>query len=98
MQAANPLEHLPSPGAERMARHRLRRKRGLRSLAIDILETEINALIRRGRLAPESRGDLVAVRRALYRFFNDTLIPFGDAVTRNGQKRSTGNALRCAST
>jgi hypothetical protein len=62
-----------SPGALRMARHRQRRKEGLRCLTIALRETEIDALIRRGRLAPESRGDLVAVRRALYRFFNDTL-------------------------
>jgi deferrochelatase/peroxidase EfeB len=62
-----------SPSAERMARHRLRRKQGLRSLTIDIREAEIDTLIQRGRLAPESRGDLAAIKKAVHGFLDDTL-------------------------
>jgi hypothetical protein len=42
-------------------------------LTIDIRETEIDALIRRGRLAPESRGDLAAIKRALHGFLDEAL-------------------------
>jgi hypothetical protein len=61
----------PSPGARRMARHRDRRRKGLRCITIELRETEIDVLIRRGRLAPGSRGDLTAVRRALYGLLDD---------------------------
>jgi hypothetical protein len=73
MQAAEPPEQPRSPGAERMARHRQWRKQGLRSLTIDIREAEIETLIQRGRLAPESRGDLAAIKRALHGFLDDAL-------------------------
>lgn len=64
---------LRSPGADRMARHRRRRKNGLRCITVELREAEIDALILRRRLAPESRGDLFAVRKALYGFLDDTL-------------------------
>ena len=63
----------PSPGALRMARHRNRRRKGLKCITIELRETEIDVLIRRGRLAGDSRGDLAAVRRALYGFLDDHL-------------------------
>jgi hypothetical protein len=56
-----------------MARHRQRRKQGLRSIRIEVRETEIAALIRQGRLAPKSRGDVDAIRRALHGFLDDWL-------------------------
>ena len=62
--------------AERMRRHRGRRQLGLRCLTIELRETEIDVLIRRGRLAPDSRGDLLAVRKALHGFLDDSC---GDA-------------------
>jgi hypothetical protein len=62
-----------SPGAERMRRHRGRRQLGLRCLTIELRETEIDLLIRRGRLAPDGRGDLDAVKKALYAFLDDAL-------------------------
>ena len=64
---------LRSPGAERMARHRRRRRNGMRCLFIELRETEIDQLIRRKLLAPNSRNDLGALRKALYAFFDDTL-------------------------
>ena len=62
-----------SPGAERMRRHRDRRQKGLRCVRIELRETEIDVLIRRGRLADDSRGDLAAVRKALHGFLDDHL-------------------------
>ena len=62
-----------SAGAVRMARHRDRRRKGLRCVTIELHEAEIDVLIRRGRLAPDSRGDLGAVKRALYSFLDDML-------------------------
>ncbi len=62
-----------SPGAERMRRHRDRRQKGLRCVRIELRETEIDALIRRGRVAGDTRSDLAAVRKALYGFLDDYL-------------------------
>ena len=62
-----------SPGGERMARCRQRRQNGMRCLTIELRETEIDVLIWRRLLAGESRHDNAAVRRALYRFLDDTL-------------------------
>jgi len=63
----------PSPGAHRMARHRDRRRKGLKCFTIELRETEIDLLIRRGRLAGGSRADLAAVRKALHGFLDDHL-------------------------
>jgi hypothetical protein len=59
-----------SPAAVRMRRHRQRRREGLRSLTIELRETEIDALIRAGLLEEQSRNDSNAVTRALYRLFD----------------------------
>jgi hypothetical protein len=73
MQTVATLPRPSSAGAERMARYRRRRREGLRCLIVVLRESEINALVRRQRLAPESRSDLHAVRKALYGFLDDTL-------------------------
>ena len=57
-----------SSAAERMRRHRLRRRNGLRCLIIELRETEITRLIRDGFLAAEARDDSSAVTRAFLRF------------------------------
>jgi hypothetical protein len=62
-----------SPAAERMRRHRERRRDGLRCLIIELRETEIDALIQRGFLNDETRNDLGAIIDALYQFLDDTL-------------------------
>jgi hypothetical protein len=69
-----PDQQASSPGAERVARHRRRRKKGLLCIMVELRQTEIDALIQRRRLAPESRGDLLAVRNALYGFLDDMLL------------------------
>jgi hypothetical protein len=70
---AAPSTRSRSPGAERMRRHRDRRQKGLRCVRIELREAEIDTLIRRGRLARDSRGDLAAARKALYGFLDDYL-------------------------
>jgi SOS response regulatory protein OraA/RecX len=59
-----------SPAAGRMRRSRQRRRNGLRSLRIELRETEIDKLIRSGFLERGSRDDANALLRALYRVFD----------------------------
>jgi hypothetical protein len=68
-----PTERPCSAAAERMRLHRERRRDGLRCLTIELRETEIDALIRRGLLKPETRNDASAVSQALYEHLDCTL-------------------------
>jgi len=65
-----------SAAAERMHRHRQRRRDGLRCFMIELRETEIDALIRKGLLAAENSHDYDLVQLALYAFLDRAL---GDA-------------------
>jgi hypothetical protein len=56
-----------------MRRHRQRRRSGLRCLSIELRETEIDTLIRKGLLRKETRNDPKAIRKALYDHFGRTL-------------------------
>jgi hypothetical protein len=62
-----------TPAAERMRRHRQRRHDGLRCLIIELRETEIDALIRKGLLKPEMHNDTIAIIDALYAHLESTL-------------------------
>ena len=62
-----------SPAAERMRRHRERRRDGLRCLTIELRETEVDALIHKGILKVDARDDPNALREALYANFDQTL-------------------------
>lgn len=62
-----------STAAERMRRHRERRREGLRCLMVELRATEVNSLVSGGFLENEKRNDLGAVRRALYAFLDSTL-------------------------
>ena len=62
-----------SPAAERMRRHRQRRRNRLRCLTIELRETEIDALIRKGLLKPETRNQIYDLQMALYAFLEGTL-------------------------
>ena len=64
---------IPSAAAERMRRHRERRRDGLRCLTIELRETEIDALVRMGLLKREMRNDANAIIEALYAFLDRTL-------------------------
>jgi hypothetical protein len=62
-----------SAAAERMRRHRQRRRDGRRCLVIELRETEIDVLIRKGLLKPETRNDTSAIIDALYAHLDHTL-------------------------
>jgi hypothetical protein len=62
-----------SPAAERMRLHRERRRWGLRCLTVELRETEIDTLIRRGMLKADARNDPGAVCKALYAHLESTL-------------------------
>ena len=64
-----------SAAAERMRRHRQRRRNGLRCLIIELRATEIETLIRKGLLRWEMRNDRSAIINALYDFLDHTLNP-----------------------
>ena len=56
--------------AHRMQLHRQRRKSGLLCLTVEIRETEIAALVRKGMLHPDKRHDARSLRDALYGFLD----------------------------
>jgi hypothetical protein len=64
----------PSPGALRMSRFRDRRRRGLHCVTLQIWEREIEALVRRGLLAPGKQGDRLAIVEAMHRLLDVTLL------------------------
>lgn len=55
----------PSAAALRMRRHQERRRDGLRCMMVELRETEVTALIRKG-LLDDARYDLQAVKNAFY--------------------------------
>jgi hypothetical protein len=62
-----------SAAAERMRRHRRRRLKGLRYLAIELWEKEIDALVDRRVLEVGARENPNAIRKALYCFLESFL-------------------------
>jgi hypothetical protein len=62
-----------SAAAERMHRHRQRRKTGLRCVTVELRATEIDALISKGLLASGTRNDPQSVLQALYAHLDKTL-------------------------
>jgi hypothetical protein len=73
MEQDNEKKSLISRPAERMRRHRERRKNKLRCLTIEIRESEIDALARKGFLQVDARNETNSVLVALYGFFERTL-------------------------
>ena len=70
----NPPTAAPlSAAAERMRRHRERRRDGLRCVTLDVHDGEIDALARRGFLKADARNDLRSIEMALYEFLERTL-------------------------
>jgi hypothetical protein len=63
----------PSAAALRMRRHRERRRDGLRRMTIELRETEVTALIRKGFLNEDARNNLRSVMSAFYGFLDRTL-------------------------
>ena len=62
-----------SLAAERMRRHRQRKRNSMRCLTIELRETEIDSLIRKGMLKTDARNDQHAIRDALYAHLERTL-------------------------
>jgi len=62
-----------SSAAERMRRYRQRRRDRLRCLTIELLESEIDALVYRGWLAPEQRNNQFAILVAFHKFLDASL-------------------------
>jgi hypothetical protein len=62
-----------SPAAERMRLHRERKKNGMRCLMIELRETEIDALIRKGFLKADTRNDTSEIIDAIYAYFDREL-------------------------
>jgi hypothetical protein len=63
----------PSPAAIRMRRSRKRQLEGLRCLRVELRETEIDALVSKGFLKPDTRNNRPAVLKALYSFLEQEL-------------------------
>ena len=62
--------HSRSPSAKRMARHRERRRNGMRCITVELREVEIAFLIRSQFLEPEDRADPIALRNAMHRWLD----------------------------
>jgi hypothetical protein len=62
-----------SPAAERMRRYRERRRDGRLCVTVEILQSEIDVLVRRGLLGQETRNDPIGIAGALYKLFKETL-------------------------
>ena len=69
---AGPLRS-SAAAALRMRRHRERRRRAMRCMTIELRETEVTALIRKGFLNEEARNNRRAVKSAFYGFLDGTL-------------------------
>jgi hypothetical protein len=65
----------PNPAAERMRRHRERRRDGLRCLWVELHRTELDALVRVGLLEQQLRHDENAIADALCAHLERTLVP-----------------------
>ena len=62
-----------SSSAERMRRHRQRRRNGLRCLMIELHEAEVDVLVQREFLKAEMRNDSSAIIEALYDYLYHTM-------------------------
>jgi hypothetical protein len=62
-----------SAAALRMRRHRERRRDGLRCTTIELRDSEVTALVRKGLLDADARDDHRAVKSAFYGFLDGVL-------------------------
>jgi hypothetical protein len=58
-------EPAPSAGALRMRRSRERRRSGVRIIPLEVKDSGIEILVRKGYLRPEQHNDAEAIKRAL---------------------------------
>jgi hypothetical protein len=71
--AEAPAPKTRSRAAERMRRHRARRKLGCRVVQVEVADFDITGLVRLGHLDPRDRDDPIAIGDALYRLFDQTI-------------------------
>ena len=64
---------MTSLAAERMRRHRQRRRDGLRCLTIELHEAEVDLLVQEEFLKTEMRNDSSAIIEALYDYLYHTM-------------------------
>ena len=62
-----------SPAADPMRLHRERKKNGMRCLMIELRETEIDVLIRKGFLTADTRNYTSEIIDAIYAYFDREL-------------------------
>jgi len=62
-----------STAAERQRAFRQRRRQGLRCVTLEMRASEIDALVSKQLLKPETRNDPSAITDALYAFLDQTL-------------------------
>jgi hypothetical protein len=72
-ETLSPVGRSPSAAALRMRRHRDRRRHGLRCLTLQVHDREIDALVRKGLLAAETRNVVGEINAAFYKFLDQTL-------------------------
>jgi hypothetical protein len=71
---AAPAPTKRSPAAERMRRHRARRRDGMRCVTLDLREAEIDRLVELGHLRPDDRENQNELMLALYRFLDQSVL------------------------
>ena len=73
--------------AARMTRHRERRRQGTRCVTVDVSQSELDALVVRGYLPEEARGDPAAIKAAIEGVISDLAFELE-------QERSKGSGSR----
>jgi hypothetical protein len=63
-----------SAAAKRMRYHRERRREGLRCVTIELREAEVTELIERGLMEADARNDVRAIRNAVHRHLDESLV------------------------
>ena len=63
----------PSTVVHRMRLHRARKLAGLRCLTLEVRETEIATLVRKGLLRADNQNDAKAIRDAFYSLLDRSL-------------------------
>jgi hypothetical protein len=72
-QKTGDVQAVRARAAERMRRSRRRRGKGMRCYTLELRDSEIAALVRRGFLTEGEESDRRAVINAMYAFLDDVL-------------------------
>lgn len=72
--------------AERTRRHRARRRRGMRCIPVLVSDDELAALVAKGLLAEEARGDSMAIKKAIEAAISDIAFEQQFGLASEGEK------------